>query len=52
MRDELTRIDDHERLLGFARRWLYDHRLLIVHERRLRTMIAAARRQHEAELAR
>ena len=52
LREELTRTDDRERLLGFARRWLYDHRLLIVHERRLRAMIAAARRQHKAELAR
>ena len=52
MRAELARTDDRERLLGFARRWLYDHRLIIVHERRLRAMIAAARRQHETELAR
>jgi TnpA family transposase len=52
LREELARTDDRERLLGFARRWLYDHRLIIVHERRLRAMIAAARRQHEAELAR
>jgi TnpA family transposase len=52
LREELTRTDDRERLLGFARRWLYDHRLIIVHERRLRAMVAAARRQHEAELAR
>src|SRR5271165_5127308 len=52
MREELTRTDDPQRLLGFARRWLYDHRLIIVHERRLRAMIATARRQHEAELAR
>ena len=52
MREELTRTDDPQRLLVFARRWLYDHRLIIVHERRLRAMIATARRQHEAELAR
>lgn len=52
LREELSRTDDRERLLGFARRWLYDHRLIIVHERRLRAMIAAARRQQEAELAR
>jgi hypothetical protein len=43
MREELTRTDDPQRLLGFARRWLYDHRLIIVHERRLRAMIATAR---------
>jgi hypothetical protein len=51
LRQELSRTDDRERLLGFARRWLYEHRLLIVHERLLRSMIAAARRQHEAQLA-
>jgi hypothetical protein len=38
MREELTRTDDPQRLLGFVRRWLYDHRLIIVHERRLRAM--------------
>lgn len=43
MREELTRTDDPQRLLVFARRWLYDHRLIIVHERRLRAMIATAR---------
>ena len=52
LRGELSRTDDRERLLGFARRCLYDHRLIIVHERRLRSMCAAARRQHEAELSR
>jgi TnpA family transposase len=52
LREELARTDDRERLLGFARRWLYEHRLIIVHERLLRSMIAAARRQHEAELVR
>src|ERR1700677_433479 len=51
LRQELSRTDDRERLLGFARRWLYEHRLLIVRERLLRSMIAAARRQHEAQLA-
>jgi hypothetical protein len=46
------RTDDRERLLGFARSWLYEHRLIIVHERLLRSMIASARREHEAQLAR
>jgi hypothetical protein len=41
-----------ERLLGFARSCLYEHRLIIVHERLLRSMIAVARRAHEAQLAR
>jgi hypothetical protein len=52
LRQELSRTDDRERLLGFARRWLYEHRLLIVHERLLRSIIAAARREHGAHLAR
>jgi Domain of unknown function (DUF4158) len=30
LREELVRTDDRQRLLGFARRWLYEHRLLIV----------------------
>ena len=52
LRQELDRTDDRERLLGFARRWLYEHQLLIVHERLLRSLIAAARRQHEGQFAR
>jgi hypothetical protein len=52
LRQELDRTDDRERLLGFARSWLYEHRLIIVHERLLRSMIAVARRAHEAQLAR
>jgi hypothetical protein len=52
LRQEPSRTDDSERLLGFTRRWLYEHRLLIVHERLLRSMIAAARREHETQLAR
>jgi hypothetical protein len=52
LREELDRTDDRERLLGFARSWLYEHRLIIVHERLLRSMVAAARRQHESQLAR
>ena len=48
LRNELTRTDDPPRLLGFARRWLCDHRLIIVHERRLRAMIAPARRITES----
>lgn len=51
LRQELTRTRDRERLLVFARRWLYEHRLIIVHERSLRSMIAGAIRQHEAALA-
>jgi hypothetical protein len=52
LHQELDRTDDRKRLLGFARSWLYEHRLIIVHERLLRSMIAVARRAHETQLAR
>ena len=51
VRDELHHTDDRKRLLQFARRWLYTHQLLIVHERELSTLIAGSVRQHEAALA-
>jgi len=38
-------------LLMFARRWLYEHRLIIVHGRMLRTVIATSVQQFETELA-
>ena len=50
LRDELAHSADRDRLLGFARRWLYEHRLLIAHDRALRKMIAAAIAQFEVEL--
>lgn len=49
LRQELTRTRDRERLLVSACRWLYEHRLIMVHERSLRSTIAI--RQHEAALA-
>jgi TnpA family transposase len=42
MRDEVTRLNDKDQLLIFARRWLYDHQLLIEHDRALRSQIVAA----------
>ncbi|MEO7128284.1 MAG: Tn3 family transposase [Rhodoferax sp.] len=42
MRDEAARLSDKDQLLVFARRWLYDHKLLIENNRRLRTQIVAA----------
>ena len=50
-REELVRTGDRHLLLRFARRWMYEHRLIIVHERQLRSMIATAMHQYEAELA-
>jgi Domain of unknown function (DUF4158) len=51
LRDELSRTTDRQRLLGFARRWLYEHRLLVPCERDLRVMIRKAVRSHESTLA-
>jgi len=47
---ELSRTSDRQRLLQFARRWLYDHKQIIPRERELRAYIAKAIRQHEAAL--
>ncbi len=47
---ELSRSSDRQRLLQFARRWLYDHKQIIPRERELRGYIAKAIRQHEATL--
>ena len=49
--DELHRCIDRERLLVFARHWLYERRLIVAHERTLRSTIAAAAKRHEHELA-
>jgi hypothetical protein len=42
IRDEATRLSDKDQLFNFARRWLYDHKFLIEHDRALRSQIAAA----------
>lgn len=49
--DEVSRCADREQLLVFARRWLYEHQLLIVHDRAIRALIATALVQLEAETA-
>lgn len=49
--DEVSRCADREQLLIFARRWLYEHRLLIVHDRAIRALIATALVALEAETA-
>jgi hypothetical protein len=51
LRDEVVGCADREQLLAHARRWLYEHRLLIVHDRALRALVAAASRELEAETA-
>ena len=50
MNAELSRTSDRQRLLQFARRWLYDQKQIIPRERELRGYIAKAIRQHEATL--
>ena len=45
-----SRTSDRQRLLQFARRWLYDRKQIIPRERELRAYIAKAIRQHEATL--
>ena len=50
LRNEVSRCADREQLLVRARQWLYEHRLLIVHDRAIRTLIAAALTQFEAEM--
>lgn len=52
LRAEFARTTDRLRLVAFARSWLYEHRLIIVFERKLRSMIAVAVRQFEDALAR
>jgi hypothetical protein len=47
IRQELARTGDRNRLLRFARQWMYGHQLIIVHERQLRSMIAEALHQYE-----
>ena len=49
--DEVSRCADREQLLVYARRWLYEHRLLIVHDRAIRALIAAALLHLEARTA-
>ena len=49
LRNEVTRLGDKDQLLAFAHRWLYEHTLLIEHDRALRTQIGAALDLFETE---
>ncbi len=51
LRDEVSHCADRERLLNHARQWLYDHRLIIVHDRAIRTLVAAALVELDSETA-
>jgi hypothetical protein len=48
---ELSRTNDRQRLLQFARGWLYERKQIIPRERELRAYIAKAIGQHETALA-
>src|SRR3546814_18362617 len=49
LRDEVARCADRDQLLVRARQWLYKNKLVIVHERAIRTLIAAALAKLEVE---
>ena len=49
--NEVERVGERERLLGFARRRAYEMRVVIARERDLRSMVARATRLHEVSLA-
>ena len=49
LRDEVTRCADRDQLLVRARQWLYQNKLVIVHERAIRSLIASALNKLEAE---
>ena len=51
LRDEVIHSADRERLLLRARHWLYEHRLIIVHVRAIRALVAAALAELEAATA-
>ncbi len=51
LRDEVSRCGDRERLLSYARQWLYQHRLIIFHERALRSLVASELAELEARAA-
>jgi hypothetical protein len=51
LRDEVAHTADRERLLLRARHWLYEHRLIIVHERAIRALVAAALTEFQAATA-
>ena len=51
LRDEVAQCADRERLLSHARQWLYDHKLLVLRDRDIRALAAAALVELERETA-
>jgi hypothetical protein len=39
LRDEVLRRADREQLLAHVRQWLYEHQLIIVHDRVIRSLV-------------
>ncbi len=50
LRREVGRGVDRPTMMSFARQWMYEHRLFVVHDRTLRSMVAAASQWFEADL--
>jgi hypothetical protein len=50
LKQTLFGCSNRDTLLGQLKRWLYEQRILIAHERELKRLIAEAVKQHEAEL--
>lgn len=51
VRDEVMRSGDSDQLLRFAKAWLYEHKLLIPHDRALRSITTAALNALEQQTA-
>src|SRR3546814_8883149 len=51
LRDEVARCADRDQLLVFARRWLYQSKILILRDRDIRVLVTAALGQLEEETA-
>ena len=51
LRDDVAQCADRERLLTHARQWLYDHKLLMLRDRDIRALAAAALTDLERETA-
>jgi len=51
LKDEVLRSGEREQLLARARLWLYEHQVLLVHDRTLRGLVAAALAELEADTA-
>jgi hypothetical protein len=51
LRDEVLRRADREQLLVHVRQWLYEHQLIFVHDRVIRSLVATALAELEGDTA-